>query len=349
MRNKSSAGLWGAFVAIIFVSLAASSFVVTGLLINAWRQGIIIFPKHRSVFPLVSFLLSGIIVGTIIFALMGRLIIGPMMKLSDSIKEIARGNFEVEINEKAGLAQVRTVAHDLKIMAQELKGTETLRNDFIADVSHEFKTPLASIEGYATLLQNSSLSEADKNEYAGLIIESTRQLSTLTSNILNLSKLENQEIVPMRKKFLLDEQLRQALLLLEPQWAAKEIELEIDLDETEFFGSEELLMTVWLNLLSNAIKFTPEKGTVGVRLRKGERGVEVAVFDNGIGISPQAQSHVFDKFYQEDKARGNKGNGLGLALVKRIVTLCSGRITLKSELKKGSEFTVFLPFEAIKE
>ncbi|MBP0980879.1 MAG: HAMP domain-containing histidine kinase [Oscillospiraceae bacterium] len=349
MKNKGSAGLWGAFVAIIFVSLAASSFVVTGLLINARRQGIIIFPQHRSLFPLMSFLLSGVIVGTVIFALMGRLIIGPMMKLSDSIKEIARGNFEVEINEKAGLAQVRTVAHDLKIMAQELKGTETLRNDFIADVSHEFKTPLASIEGYAALLQNSSLSEADKNEYAGLIIESTRQLSTLTSNILSLSKLENQEIVPMRRKFLLDEQLRQALVLLEPQWSAKEIELDIEMEEIEFFGSEELLMTVWLNLLGNAIKFTPEKGIVGVRLKEIEGGVEVVVFDNGIGISPQALSHVFDKFYQEDKTRGNKGNGLGLALVKRIVTLCSGEITPESEVGKGSKFTVFLPFESVKE
>lgn len=346
MKHKGSAGLWGSFVALIFLSLAASSFVMTGLLINAQRRGLIFFPKHNPFFPLASFLLSGVIVGTVIFILAGRFIIKPMLNLSDAIKEIARGNFNVEINENDGLEQVRTVAHDLKIMAQELKGIETLRSDFIADVSHEFKTPLASIEGYATLLQNGSLNEHDRSEYTGLIIDSTRQLSTLTSNILSLSKLENQQIVPETGSFLLDEQLRQALLMLEPQWTAKNIELDIELEETSFFGSEELLMIVWFNLLGNAIKFTPDGGTVGVRLHKKESGVEVVIFDNGIGIPQQAQKHVFEKFYQADKARGNSGNGLGLALVDRIVTLCRGEIKLKSEVGKGTEFTVSLPYQA---
>ncbi len=344
MKNKGSAGLWGAFVAIIFLSLAASSFVVTGLMITARRKGLVLFPNHGPIFPLTSFLLSGVLVGTVIFALAGRLIIAPMMKLSDSIKEIAQGNFEVEIDEKAGLSQVRTVAHDLKTMAQELQGTETLRNDFVAEVSHEFKTPLASIEGYASLLQNSALSEEERREYTGLIIDSARQLSVLTTNILSLSKLENQEIVPSKVTFSLDEQLRQAMLILEPQWAAKNIEPDIELEDITFFGSEELLMTVWLNLLGNAVKFTPENGTVGIRLKKLENGVETVVFDNGVGISKQAQKHVFDKFYQEDKTRGREGNGLGLALVKRIVALCRGEITLESEVGKGTRFTVFLPF-----
>lgn len=343
MKKRGFAGLWGVFVAIIFISLAVSSFAVTGLMISLNRKGFILFPNRGPFLPIMSFLLSGIIVGTVVFALVGKLIVVPMLKMSDSIKEIAHGNFEVEIDERTGLSQVRTVAHDLKTMAQELQSIETLRNDFITDVSHEFKTPLASIEGYASLLQSSQLNDEDKCEYARLIIESTRQLSTLTSNILNLSRLENQEIVPAKAKFSLDEQLRQAVLILEPQWAAKGIEPDIELEDIIFFGSEELLMTVWLNLLGNAIKFTQENGVVGVRLRKTEGGVEVVVFDNGIGISPQAQKHIFDKFYQEDRTRGRAGNGLGLALVKRIVSLSHGEITLESEMGKGTRFTVFLP------
>lgn len=344
MKNRGFAGLWGAFVAIIFMSMAVSSFAVTWLMIGLNRRGFILFPNRGPFLPIMSFLLSGIVVGTVVFALVGKLIVVPMMKLSGSIKEIAHGNFEVEIDEKAGLSQVRTVAHDLKTMAQELQGTETLRNDFIADVSHEFKTPLSSIEGYASLLQNSALSDEDRREYTGLIIDSARQLSVLTTNILSLSKLENQEIVPSKTSFSLDEQLRQAMLILEPKWSAKGIEPDIELEDITFFGSEELLMTVWLNLLSNAVKFTHENGIVGIRLKRLENGVEAVIFDNGVGISEQAKKHVFDKFYQEDRTRGHEGNGLGLALVKRIVALCSGEITLESEEGKGTKFTIFLPF-----
>ena len=165
----------------------------------------------------------------------------------------------------------------------------------------------------------------------------------LTSNILRLSKLENQEIIPSKTRFSLDEQLRQALLLLEGQWSKKNIELDIELMPALFYGNEELLLQVWLNLLGNAIKFTPHYGVVSVRLIERTGQVTVAVSDTGIGIAPEAQPHIFEKFYQGDHTRAAEGNGLGLALVKRIVTLCHGAVSVESDTGEGACFTVTLP------
>lgn len=343
MKIKGSATLWGSFVASIFFTMMVSSFVITGLLMMAEKNGLINFRLHKPLFPIVSFLLTGIVVGTMISMFVGHRIMKPLINLSDAIKEVSHGNFDIRLNEKIGLEQVRETAHSFNIMTHELSGIETLRNDFISNVSHEFKTPLASIEGYATLLQSSGLSEADKLEYTRLIIESTKKLSTLTSNILSLSKLENQEILPDSEQFFLDEQLRRVLLSLEPQWSAKEIDLDIELEPTLFIGSEELLEPVWFNLLGNAIKFTPAGGTVGIDIKSSQSKVFVTVSDTGIGISPHAQQHIFEKFYQADKMRASDGNGLGLALVGRIISLCKGGIDVKSQEGKGTSFTVWLP------
>lgn len=201
---------------------------------------------------------------------------------------------------------------------------ETLRNDFIVNVSHEFKTPIAAIEGYATLMQDQELSPEERADYSRLIIESTRQLSSLSSNILKLSKLENQEIVGGKKEFALDEQLRQALLLLEAQWNDKGINLELTLEPVVYYGNEELLMQVWLNLLSNAIKFTDNGGEVAVSLLSAEDAVTVRIADSGTGMTEEVMKRIFEKFYQGDKSRSAEGNGLGLPLVRRIVELSGG-------------------------
>lgn len=343
MRVKGSITLWGSFVISVFLIMAFSAFATTGIFVMMDKRGWITMAKRNPFVPLISLLFTAVLVGTVVSALVGHKVTQPVNKLSEAVKEIARGNFNVRMQTDKGLPEVREMLRNFNTMAQELSGIETLRNDFVVNVSHEFKTPIAAIEGYATLLQNGSLTDADREEYTRLIIESTQKLSMLTSNILRLSKLENQEIIPSKTRFSLDEQLRQALLLLEGQWTEKAIELDIELMPVMFYGSEELLQQVWLNILGNAIKFTPRFGTVSVRLIERTGQVKVTVSDTGIGIAQEIQPHIFEKFYQGDHTRAAEGNGLGLALVKRIVTLCGGDISVKSDTGEGACFTVTLP------
>ena len=343
MNKKSSSSLWVSFAVSSCASVILSFFLGSWIIIFFRRMGIVDF---RLPFPyemIVISVFSGIIIGTIMMLIVGCSIINPLAKLREAIREVARGNFDVRLDEKIGIEQIREMVHDFNIMADEISGIETLRNDFIANVSHEIKTPLSSIEGYATLLQNDEITEQDRKEYSEFIFESAKKLSTLTSNILKLSKLENQEIVQVKNKFSLDEQLRLAILTLEPQWTEKEHELDIELEHIIYFGSEELLLQVWLNLLGNAVKFTPSKKKISVSLYREDGAVVVKIADEGIGIPKEAQSHIFEKFYQADKMRSSGGTGLGLALVSRIVTLCEGSVSVESEEGKGSVFTVKLP------
>ncbi|MFV0498231.1 MAG: ATP-binding protein [Candidatus Fimivivens sp.] len=343
MKIKANITLWGSFVISVFLIMSFSAFVTTGAFVMMARQGWIKMSRPSPFMPLISFLFTSVLVGTIVSVLVGHKITQPIKRLSEALKEIARGNFDVRVSTAKWLPEGRQMVRNFNAMAQELGSIETLRNDFVVNVSHEFKTPIAAIEGYATLLQDGGLTDADQAEYSRLIIESTQQLSALTGNILTLSKLENQQIVPRKQYFALDEQLRQVLLLLEGQWEKKAIELDIELMPVLFHGSEELLHQVWLNILGNAIKFTPHNGTVSVRLFERENQVTVTVSDTGIGISPQMQSRIFEKFYQGNHARTIEGNGLGLALAKRIITLCGGDIFVKSDIGKGACFTVMLP------
>ena len=343
MNKKSSSSLWVSFAVSSCASVVLSFFLGSWILIFFRRMGIVDF---RLPFPyemVIISVFSGIIIGTVMILIVGCNIINPLAKLRDAIREVARGNFDVRLDEKIGIEQIQEMVHDFNIMANVISGIETLRNDFIANVSHEIKTPLSSIEGYATLLQNDEITEEDRKEYSAFIFESAKKLSTLTSNILKLSKLENQEIVQVKNKFSLDEQIRRAILTLEPQWTEKDHELDIELDNIVYFGSEELLLQVWLNLLANAIKYTPPKKKISVSLFRDEDCVVVKIADEGIGIPKDSQSHIFEKFYQVDKMRSSGGTGLGLALVGRIVTLCEGTVAVESEVGKGSVFTVKLP------
>lgn len=288
--------------------------------------------------------LTSILIGTVITALTGRKILAPITSLSDATQEIAKGNFNVELGyENHRVRELGEMAVNFNKMARELAGIETLRSDFVANVSHEFKTPIAAIEGYASLMQSDDLTTEERKDYSRLIMESTKQLSSLSSNILRLSKLENQELVPELNEFDLAEQLRQALLLLEPQWSEKQLELDIELAPARYLGSEELLMQIWLNLLANAIKFTAHGGSVAVALTADADAIRVRIADTGIGMSEEVQKHIFEKFYQGDRSRSREGNGLGLALVRRILDLSGGSIRVVSAPGAGAAFTVELP------
>jgi signal transduction histidine kinase len=229
----------------------------------------------------------------------------------------------------------------INAMAAELAGTETLRTDFIANVSHELKTPLAVMGNYATMLQRPGITEDERWEYAKAISEAARKLAQLITNILKLNKLENQQIFPQPKEFDLGEQLCECLLVFEDAWEAKNLEIETDMeDHVRIKSDPELLSLVWNNLISNAVKFTPDGGKVGVTLKTEGAYVIVSVSDTGCGIKPEVGQHIFEKFYQGDTSHATQGNGLGLALVKRVVDILSGEIGVQSVYGTGSTFTV---------
>ena len=268
----------------------------------------------------------------------------PVKQIMDALDKVMQGDFTVRIapvKEFAGETGFNEIIKAINAMTAELQGTETLRTDFIANVSHELKTPLAVMGNYATMLQRPDISEEDRIEYAKSISRSSRRLAALITNILKLNKLENQQIFPQPQEFDLGEQLCGSLLVFEDAWEKKNLEIETDIAEDVRIKSDpELLSLVWNNLISNAVKFTSEGGTIGVVLKADENNVVVSVKDTGCGIDPETGKHIFEKFYQGDTSHATQGNGLGLALVKRVVDILQGEISVQSTPGQGSTFTV---------
>ena len=267
----------------------------------------------------------------------------PVRQITEATEKIMQGDFSVRIAPIHGVGAegFNQIAETINKMAAELAGTETLRTDFIANVSHELKTPLAVMGNYATMLQRPSITEEEKNEYAQSISDAARRLAQLITNILKLNKLENQQIFPQAEEYDLSEQLCQSLLQFEDIWEKKDLNIETDIaDSVRIRSDAELLSLVWNNLISNAVKFTPEGGTVGLRLSSQEDWVVVCVSDTGCGIKPEVGRHIFEKFYQGDTSHATQGNGLGLALVKRVVDILGGEIGVQSVYGQGSTFTV---------
>ena len=267
----------------------------------------------------------------------------PVQIITQATEQIMQGDFSVRVRPMhgAGMEGFNQIGMAINAMAQELSGTETLRTDFIANVSHELKTPLAVMGNYAAMLQRPGITEDEKNEYAKAISEAARKLAQLITNILKLNKLENQQIFPQPKEFDLSEQLCECLLVFEDAWEAKNLEIETDIqDDVRIKSDPELLSLVWNNLISNAVKFTPDGGRIGLSLKTQGSNVVVQVSDTGCGMKPEVGQHIFEKFYQGDTSHATQGNGLGLALVKRVVDILSGEIGVQSVYGQGSTFTV---------
>ena len=284
-----------------------------------------------------------IAVSSYIASYINNRILRPIRTLSDASKTVATGDFNVRISTRTDVEELNTTFDNFNNMVKELNSIETLRNDFVANVSHEFKTPLATIEGYAMLLQDESLSEAERNEYISKITENTRRLSSLTGNILLISKLDNQNFSHSKQTYRLDEQIREAILTHEMLWTHKNISFDIDLPEINYTGEENLLLQVWLNLIGNAVKFTPDNGMITVSLTELDDCVVITISDNGIGMDENTVKHIFEKFYQGDSSHKGEGNGLGLALCKKIINRAGGSIRVESSLGHGSTFTISLP------
>lgn len=268
----------------------------------------------------------------------------PVRQITQAAEKMIQGDFSVRIPPLRGMASedgFNQIIDCFNKMAEELSGTETLRTDFIANVSHELKTPLAVMQNYGTMLQQPGLSEEKKLEYAKSITDACRRLASLITNILKLNKLENQQIFPAVAEYDLSEQLCESLLQFENVWEKKEIKVEADIGESIHIQADsELLSVVWSNLLSNAFKFTDQGGTVSVSLSTDEQYAIVKISDTGCGMTPEVGAHIFEKFYQGDTSHATQGNGLGLALVKRVVDILHGEIGVESVLGRGSTFTV---------
>ena len=288
-------------------------------------------------------LLISILSGAAIAVGLSKIFVSPMMKLGDAMRKVAGGDFTVRLDCTSRIRDVREVYGSFNTMVKELGNTETLQTDFVSNVSHEFKTPINAIEGYASLLQDSQLTDEQKNAYIDKIIFNTRRLSDLVGNILLLSKVNNQTISLKASTFRLDEQVRQSILALESKWEKKEIEFDIDLDEIEYTGYENLLSHVWLNLIDNAVKFSPQNGQIRIRLKQLAGSVTFSIWDNGLPIPEADIDRIFNKFYQGDNSHASEGNGLGLALVRKIVAAAHGTINVTSSEDAGTEFVVALP------
>ena len=270
----------------------------------------------------------------------------PVKRIKDGMEKIIAGDFSVRIPYIKGENsdnEFDAIIKGLNDMTEELAGVETLRTDFISNVSHEIKTPLAVISNYATMLHSGVLVREQQQEYAKAIMEQTKRLSELITNILKLNRLENQQIYPEKKRYNLSEQICECLLMHEYAWEKKQLEIETEIEEDIYVVQDaELLSLVWNNLFSNAIKFCKVEGTVAVKVQIVDDKVLIAVSDTGCGISAETGKHIFEKFYQGDTSHATQGNGLGLALVKRVIDIAEGNISVQSVLGEGTTFTVLL-------
>ena len=265
----------------------------------------------------------------------------PIHKVNDAMKRVSKGDFSIRLDEREGDGEIRELMASYNHMAEELSGIEMFRTDFINNFSHEFKTPIVSIRGFARQLERGDLTEEQRREYTHIIVAESERLANMSANVLLLTKLENQQIVTDVTRYRLDEQIRGCILLLE-----KELELRLDLDELEYEGNEEMMSHVWVNLLSNAVKFSPRGGVLEVGCMKVQSFIVVRVADHGDGMDAETQARVFEKFYQGDSAHATEGNGLGLSLVKRIVDLCRGKVAVTSAPGQGATFEVYLPVDS---
>jgi signal transduction histidine kinase len=288
-------------------------------------------------------LVAATVVGSVLTVPLSRHYLKPLDELMAATKAVADGDFSVRIEEDSAIGEFRDYIHSFNKMAQSLGSLELLRSDFINTISHEFKTPVVSIRGFAKLLQNPNLTEEQKKLYTDTIITQSQRLTTMSANILLLSQYENTQTMTGLEVYSLDEQIRQCIHLQERSWLQKDIQLSGDLEPVSYYGNPDILSHLWSNLLSNAIKFTPQGGEITISLTQKNDQIEARFRDSGVGMDEKTLKHIYEKFYQGDSSRQSDGNGLGLAIVKRVVTLCEGTIAVHSQPGQGTEFIITLP------
>ena len=320
---------------IFCVQIATFLFVAVMVLISdklgLWES----WKASPHMLPLVLMIAAlNLSVSTVVTVILGKVPLKPVNRIINAINRLASGDFKARMNFSGIFAKhptVKELSDSFNTMAEELENTELLRSDFINNFSHEFKTPIVSIAGFAKLLKSGTLTPEEEQEYLNIIEEESLRLSSMATNVLNLTKVENQSILTNVTRFNISEQIRTCALMLETKWSKKNIELILDFDEIEVSGNEELLAQVWVNLLDNAIKFSPESGIVKIELEKGNGFIAVSISNTGIAIPEQIQNRIFQKFYQADESHAAEGNGVGLSIVQHVLNLHSGKICVKCE------------------
>lgn len=335
-RPRLSLTLW--FTVLLFVenliAVGISSASVS-LIISFVGESIVIAPE-------IMVLIFSLVLGTVLALVSNKLFLAPMRKLNDKMGQVAKGDFTVRVEQRTRVKEIANIYKNFNTMVSELASLETIQSDFVANVSHEFKTPLSAIEGYSMLLQGTKGVTKDQERYIDKILFNTKRLSDLVGNILLLAKLDNQTIKAKNKTYRLDEQIRQSIMLYEIAWTNKNLSLDVDLEAVQFTGTEDLMFHVWNNLLGNAIKFSPDNVPLEITLKKNGEKIIFTIMDNGPGINEKAINHVFDKFYQGDSAHKEEGSGLGLSLVARIVSINGGKVSVENRESGGAIFTVEL-------
>ena len=321
----------------LFVLLAITSIITFGLstFVAKWMR---VDEDNILVFGVIVMAMS-ILFGIGLSFAYSAVMVKASKPYIQALQKIAECDFSVRIADSSFFANFG-IAQNFNNMAEQLQSVETLRENFISDFSHEFKTPIVSIAGFAKLLKDSTLTSEQRNEYLDVIIDESDRLVGLSESVLLLNRLDSQVIV--KERYCLDEQIRQFVLAFDRQMREKNINVELSLDETDIFSNPKLLQQVWINLLSNAVKFTPDNGTITVGCFNQDGKIAVSVKDDGCGMSAEVMTNIFNKFYQGDKSHTTPGNGLGLSIVKKIVEILNGSITVASEIGKGSSFIITL-------
>ena len=334
------------FGIFIFIINLITTFITGVLMYLLFSIGILNEKNIKSVMvlPIIT-LVSCILIGTIVSACSSRVALKNIREFIEATDKLSRGDFSARLNINKP-PEFKILSKNFNAMAKELGGIEVLRTDFINNFSHEFKTPIISIKGFAEILKDDDLSKEEKNEYLDIIIEESKRLSSLATNVLNLSKIETQVILNDIQRFNIGEQIRQSILLLDSKFQAKNIFLDINIEDCYINGNKEMLNQVWVNLLDNAIKFNSKNGIVSINMKKEEGNIFINITDTGVGIESESIPKIFDKFYQGDISHATHGNGLGLTIVKKIIKLHGGTIECDSIVSKGTKFTIILPIES---
>lgn len=347
-EHKQRFALTLLFSFVVFCILVITVLIVNVIVLVLAQFGVFANDQMDiSVVELIMLLITGasLAIGTLISVLMGKFPLKPFNTMINGLNQLAKGDYKTRIKFGKLIRRhpaMTELTKSFNTLAEELENTEMLRSDFVNNFSHEFKTPIVSIAGFAKLLKRGKLSPEQQMEYLNVIEEESLRLADMATNVLNMTKVENQSILSNVTEFNLSEQLRACVLMLERKWSKKSIEFSMDFGEHTIEGDEELLKQIWLNLVDNAVKFSPEGGLVEITIQNTETTLRVSVINNGPEITPDVQKRIFDKFYQAEESHANEGSGIGLAVVKRIVDLHAGTVSVHSE-NQLNLFLVELP------
>ena len=328
---------------LIFLLLLLTMVLSNTVILFGVRFGLISGRPGPSLIPfLIQTGVISICVGTVLTFVLSRVPLRPVSKLIRAIHAVAGGDFHTKIDLKHP-KEFRDLSESFNQMTDELAGIEILRSDFIDNFSHEFRTPIVSVLGFAKRLKKGNLTQSEREEYLDIIISECERLSALSSNVLNLSKVESLSVLSDTTVCNAGEQIREAILLLEQKWDRKKISFDLDISDIRIKGNGQLLKQVWVNLIDNAVKFSPENSLISICAKAAPKEFIFSVRDQGPGISPASRERIFERFYQGDLSHSTEGNGLGLPLVRKVVKLHGGSVTVSSTPGQGSTFTVRLP------